>query len=92
MRSREDFFVFEDGRNLNRFICYGESVSGEEVVEIMKNRADQLGCTSQDEPGSHSEGISLSQGATVGVKAKYLGIWNQLKGKAQEFLHFTQHI
>lgn len=42
MRSREDFFVFEDGRNLNRFICYGESVRREEMVEIMKSGADQL--------------------------------------------------
>ena len=48
--------------------------------------------TQQDEPGAVAKGFLFLQGATVGIKVKYLGIWNQLKEKSQEFLHVSQHI
>lgn len=50
--------------------------------------------TQQDEIVTHGKGISfeLREEAAMGVEPKYLGIWNQLKGKAWEFLSFTQHM
>ena len=50
--------------------------------------------TQQDEIGIHGKGISLElqEEAAMGVEPKYLGIWNQLKRKAWEFLSFTQHM
>lgn len=48
--------------------------------------------TQQDEIGIHGKGISLKlqEEVAMGVEPKYLQIWNQLKGKAWEFLSFTQ--
>ena len=48
--------------------------------------------TQQDKPGVVVKGFLFLQGATMGIKVKYLGIWNQLKEKSQEFLHVSQHI
>lgn len=45
----------------------------------------------QDEIGIYGKGISLElqEETAMGVEPKCLGIWNQLKGKAWEFLSFT---
>ena len=80
--------------SINRSFFYEKSVSRKEVLEIMENRADQwkvliAGWNGKAWLRDFSWTIS---GATMGVKLKYVRIWNQLKGKAQEFLHFTQHI
>lgn len=48
--------------------------------------------TLRDEPVVVAKGFLFLQGATMGIKVKYLGIWNQLKEKSQEFLHVSQHI
>lgn len=42
--------------------------------------------TQQDERGVVAKGFLFLQGATLGIKVKYLVIWNQLKEKSQEFL------